>query len=164
MTSPSVNAHFLAIPMDQDTYSLSDHSFSRACRLTTTDDFSSVFRLRNTLKSRHFFLYYRRREKIPEGNLIPEASAELPARLGLVIAKRFVASAVRRNLLKRLARENFRLLRHQLRGYDLVLRLAGSPRDFDRRALAGEIRELLEKLRSRSESARTEMGKMGIAR
>ncbi|MCL2829627.1 MAG: ribonuclease P protein component [Betaproteobacteria bacterium] len=143
--------------MDRDTSCPSGFSFRRQNRLTKTDDFSSVFSLRNILRSRNFFLHYRRRERIPEGGQAPEALIELPARLGLVIAKRFVASAVRRNLLKRLARENFRLLRQQLSGYDLVLRLAASPQDFDRRLLSGEIRDLLEKLRSRSERARTEM-------
>ncbi len=77
---------------------------------------------------------------------------ELPARLGVVIAKRFIASAVRRNLLKRLARENFRLLRQQLPSYDLVLRLAARPQNLERRVLAGEIRGLLEKLRDWNES------------
>ena len=68
------------------------------------------------------------------------------ARLGLVVAKRFLKRSVDRNLIRRLAREHFRLLRCRLPSRDLILRLAAKPEVLDRRALAQEIRGLLGKI------------------
>ena len=112
--------------------------FARRYRLTKTDEFSSVFGFRKAIKSRHFLLHYRLRA----------ADEAQHARLGLIIAKRFLKRAVDRNLVRRLIRESFRLLRPQLPARDLVLRLAIRPEALDRRALAKEIRGLLGKLSS----------------
>jgi ribonuclease P protein component len=68
------------------------------------------------------------------------------ARLGLVVAKRLLRRSVDRNLLRRLARENFRLLRCRLPSRDFILRLAVRPKPLDRRALAEEIQNLLGKM------------------
>jgi ribonuclease P protein component len=70
------------------------------------------------------------------------------ARLGLVVAKRFLRRSVDRNLGRRLAREQFRLLRPQLRSSDFVLRLAVKPSTLDRQAMAQEINALLSKATS----------------
>ena len=83
---------------------------------------------------------------------LPRTEIDAEARLGLVIGKKQVKSAVRRNLIKRLARETFRKLRAGLRGYDIVLRLHARPEAMDRRRLAGEISILLGKLRPRQKS------------
>ncbi|KAF1054471.1 MAG: Ribonuclease P protein component [Burkholderia gladioli] len=75
-------------------------------------------------------------------------------RLGLVIGKKFAPRAVTRNLVKRLAREAFRLRRAEFAGWDILLRLHTR---FDRKAMPsaasaplaalceGEIRELLDR-------------------
>ena len=68
------------------------------------------------------------------------------ARLGLVVAKRLLRRSVDRNLIRRLARENFRMMRCRLPSRDLILRLVARPEPLDRRALADEIRRLLEKM------------------
>ncbi|WP_287640260.1 ribonuclease P protein component [Accumulibacter sp.] len=103
-----------------------------------TDEYSSVFGFRRALKSRHFLLHYR-----------PRSIDEVPgARLGLVVAKRFLRRSVDRNLVRRLAREQFRLMRSRLGSSDLVLRLAVRPLMLDRRALAQEIQGLLSKATS----------------
>ncbi|WP_273703992.1 ribonuclease P protein component [Candidatus Accumulibacter vicinus] len=100
-----------------------------------TDEYSSVFGFRRALKSRHFLLHYR-----------PRSAEEVPgARLGLVVAKRFLRRSVDRNLVRRLAREQFRLMRSRLRSSDFVLRLAVRPSMLDRKALAQEIQGLLSK-------------------
>ncbi len=62
-----------------------------------------------------------------------------------MVAKRYVRRAVDRNLLRRLCRENFRLLRPHLQPYDFILRVACRPALIDRRAMAEEIRQLLNK-------------------
>jgi ribonuclease P protein component len=105
--------------------------------LTRTDDFSSVFSFRKALRSTNFLLHYR-----------PRGEGEVDgARLGLVIAKRHLRRAVDRNLVKRLVREVFRTRRGELPSCDLIVRLAVRPDlPIDRRALAGEIRNLLEKM------------------
>jgi len=114
-------------------------AFPKRYRLTKTDEFSSVFGFRKALRSPHFLLHYRLRA----------ADEIVGARLGLVVAKRFLKRSVDRNLIRRLARESFRVLRSQLPSRDLILRLATKPDLLDRRALAEEIRGLLGKVITR---------------
>ncbi len=93
-------------------------AFPKAARLLKTDEFSSVFRLRPWRRSPHFVLYGK-----PSGN---------EARLGLVIGKKQAPRAVTRNLIKRLARDMFRLRRAQLNGFDILVRLHAK---IDRKAM-----------------------------
>ncbi|MBP8867731.1 MAG: ribonuclease P protein component [Propionivibrio sp.] len=111
-------------------------SYPRRYRLTKTDEFSSVFGFRKALRSPHFLLHWRTRTV---------AEAQYP-RLGLVVAKKLLPRAVDRNLIRRLTREHFRLLRQGLPARDLILRLANRPAELDRKLLAAEIRGLLGKL------------------
>jgi ribonuclease P protein component len=113
-------------------------AFPKHYRLLKTDEYSSVFGFRKALKSQHFLLHYRPRD----------ADDIAGARLGLVVAKRFLRRSVDRNLVKRLAREHFRLLRARLRCNDFVLRLAAKPKAVERQALALEIQRLLSKMTS----------------
>jgi len=115
-------------------------AFPKAARLLKTDEFSSVFRLRPWRRTAHFVVYAR-----PTGN---------DARLGLVIGKKYAPRAVTRNLVRRLAREAFRLRRADFGGWDVLLRLHTR---FDKKAMPGasspplkalcrsEIEELLNK-------------------
>ena len=93
-------------------------TFPKAARLLKTDEFSSVFRLRPWRRSPHFVLYGK-----PSGQ---------EARLGLVIGKKQAPRAVTRNLIKRLARDAFRLRREQLNGFDILIRLHAK---IDRKAM-----------------------------
>lgn len=112
------------------------YGFPRRYRLTKTDEYSSVFGFRRALRSPHFLIHYRPRT----------AAEESTARLGIVVPKRLLKAAVRRNLVKRICREQFRMLRVVLPVRDLVIRLASRPQSLDRRALAAEIHSLLSKL------------------
>ncbi|MCP5267609.1 MAG: ribonuclease P protein component [Zoogloeaceae bacterium] len=116
--------------------------FARRYRLTKTDEYSSVFGFRRAIKSTHFLLHYRPRA---EDVVASESEQVIRARLGVVVPKKLLKAAVRRNLVKRLAREQFRQL-PQLPAMDLVLRLAVRPRELERKALAKEIFELFLKL------------------
>ncbi|HQO29270.1 MAG TPA: ribonuclease P protein component [Accumulibacter sp.] len=109
--------------------------FPKKYRLLKTDEYSSVFGFRSAVKSRHFLLHYRPCNGAEDGG----------ARLGLVVAKRYVKRAVDRNLLRRLCRECFRLQRPHLPPYDFILRVACKPALIDRRAMAKEIRHLLNR-------------------
>ncbi|CAH2896883.1 MAG: Ribonuclease P protein component (EC [uncultured Paraburkholderia sp.] len=93
-------------------------AFPKAARLLKTDEFSSVFRLRPWRRTAHFVVYGR-----PTGN---------DARLGLVIGKKYAPRAATRNLVRRIAREAFRLRRAEFGGWDVLLRLHTR---FDRKAL-----------------------------
>ena len=102
-------------------------------RLRKTDEFSSVFAFRKSLRGRHFDLLHR-----------PNSS--VTARLGTVIAKKYVRSAVNRNLVKRIVRESFRLSRTKLPWRDIVVRVSARMETFDRLALRKEIDELFSQL------------------
>ncbi|WP_074766207.1 ribonuclease P protein component [Paraburkholderia fungorum] len=93
-------------------------AFPKAARLLKTDEFSSVFRLHPWRRTPHFVVYGR-----PTGN---------DARLGLVIGKKYAPRAATRNLVRRIAREAFRLRRAELGGWDVLLRLHTR---FDKKAL-----------------------------
>jgi ribonuclease P protein component len=64
------------------------------------------------------------------------------ARLGLSIAVRTIGGAVRRNRLRRLIRESFRLHRHELPALDIVIGARGAARG----ATAADLRAALERL------------------
>ncbi len=71
------------------------------------------------------------------------------SRLGVVVGKKFIRSAVDRNLVKRIARERFRLGHVGLSGYDLVLRVIAKPQRLNRLEISAEILALFAKLRPR---------------
>jgi ribonuclease P protein component len=105
----------------------------RVDRLRKTDDFSSVFAFRRSVRSEHFQLLYR-----PSGLKSP--------RLGVAVAKKLAPRAVDRNLVKRLAREAFRMLRIRLPAYDLVLRLCMPLEGQEKLVVRAEIDGLLGRL------------------
>jgi ribonuclease P protein component len=110
-----------------------DLGFRGEYRIRKTDEFSSVFAFRKTLRGRHFDMLHR-----------PNSLAT--ARLGVVIAKKFVRSAVGRNLIRRIVRESFRLSRMKLPQRDIVVRVSARMDTLDRQALRKEIDELFARL------------------
>jgi ribonuclease P protein component len=112
--------------------------------------------LRPWRRSAHFVVYAR-----PTGH---------EARLGLVIGKKFAPRAATRNLVKRVAREAFRLRRAEFGGWDILLRLSAR---FEKAAFTSatspplkalcraEIEELL--LKTAREIARRQSAEQGGA-
>lgn len=98
------------------------YRFRRAYRLLKTDEFSSVFSLRQA-RSNAFFQVFARPNGLEH------------ARLGLVVGRKVSKRAVRRNYIKRNVREWFRLHRHELGSIDYVVR-AKVPLDRSNRAEA----------------------------
>lgn len=106
--------------------------FPPECRVRKTDEYSSVFAFRRSIRGRYFVLHYR-----PGKDL---------ARLGLVMAKKLARHAVTRNLLKRLAREHFRHIRASLPAHDMALRLAQKTDGATRAQLREDIASLFARL------------------
>jgi len=106
--------------------------FPPECRVRKTDEYSSVFAFRRSIRGRYFVLHYR-----PGDGL---------ARLGLVMAKKLARQAVTRNLLKRLAREHFRHIRASLPAHDMALRLSQKTDGATRAELRQDIASLFARL------------------
>ena len=119
-----------------------DKTFARCHRLTRTDEFSSVFGFRRAIRGKLLTVHYQ-----------PRPDGENGARLGLVIAKKFLRRAVDRNQLKRIVREQFRCLRGDIPAVDVVARLTVKSARIDRKLLADEVVALLERLPPRQSKA-----------
>lgn len=100
--------------------------FPRVCRLLKPAEFSAVFAHRQTIRGRFLSVH-----------LLPRVAA--PPRLGLVIPKKQLRTAVSRNLVKRHIREAFRQMRPALPIADYVFRLTSKPQAASR----AELRRLL---------------------
>ncbi|MGC3962645.1 MAG: ribonuclease P protein component [Rhodocyclaceae bacterium] len=108
------------------------YGFHPSYRLHKTDEFSSVFAFRRTIRGDCFVLHYRPSEAGP--------------RLGVVVAKKLARHAVTRNLLKRLSREHFRRVRTTLPPCDLILRLSRPVKGVSRAHLRRDIAALIGRL------------------
>ena len=110
-----------------------DQRFGKQYRLLKTDDFSSVFALRNQ-RSRSLL------------QVLQSADNGLGhARLGLVVSKKAAKRANRRNYMKRVIREWFRQHRETLPPHDFIVRVR---QRFDR-SHAVEVRQQLADLMQR---------------
>lgn len=124
-------------------------AFPKNRRLIKTDDYSSVFNFRKAFRETHFFVHYCTREASND-------KEKKEARLGLIVAKRFLPKAVARNLIKRLAREQFRQMANKLKNCDVIVRLAKKPENLTkttRKRLSEELARLLKKLMQQNENA-----------
>jgi ribonuclease P protein component len=110
-----------------------DRRFGAALRLHRAAEFKAVLAHRRSVRSEHFVLNY---APNPQGS----------ARLGLVVGRKADRRAVGRNLVKRLARESFRMHRPRLPACDLVLRAVTPQAGLSRRALRAEIDGLMARL------------------
>lgn len=127
-----------------------DSAFPREARLLTKRDFSQVFE-NNQFKrnaSPMLMLCYLPKLADPETYVSPEHDG---SRLGVIVAKKQVKRAHERNRLKRIAREQFRHLRHQLPVADIIL-LFRKPAQFaDSAELGALIRKQLLELKRKHE-------------
>lgn len=89
---------------------ISGLTYPRSRRLTRRPQFSGCYDLGRRFFSENFILFVRRREE-----------AEIPWRLGLAVSRK-IGSSVRRNRIRRLLREFFRLRQaHVPLGVDIVV-------------------------------------------
>lgn len=115
--------------------------FRPAQRLLLASDYSQVFDAPDFKTGQREFLLLARRNHHPSH------------RLGLAIAKKHVPTAVKRNLIKRLARECFRTTEAIDPSLDIVLLTRPGARDADRAALKTALKEQFQKLSKRAKSA-----------
>lgn len=81
--------------------------FPKRCILAQATEFQSIFQTGKKIRTRHFTLYVK-----------PNQLTH--ARLGLVVAKKVIRLAVKRNLVKRIIREGFRQ-QQNLAGFDIIV-------------------------------------------
>lgn len=130
---PAAPRAAIASPSEVLGVAVADQCFRNAYRLRKTDEYSSVFAFRRAVKGRFFTVHYR--------------PATLPtARLGVVVAKRLARRAVERNLVKRIAREAFRMDRAALPCLDLVVRLSAPVGEASRAEIRADLLRLLGRL------------------
>ena len=114
-------------------------TFPRAARLLKPQDFARLRRISRHVGTRHF-------------------SAEVAAneqggpRLGLAISKRVSKSAVRRNRIKRIARDHFRRTRAELPAVDILLIARYSADQEDNASLRAELVRLWQRIAAFNEA------------
>lgn len=105
------------------------YSFGQRYRLLKADDFSSVFALRCQKKRAWIQIFQ-------AGNDLGHP------RLGLAVAKKVAKRANRRNYMKRVLREWFRVHQHQLPPVDLIIRVHESFDHTQRAAVLSVLQKL----------------------
>ena len=84
----------------------SSFGLPRSCKILTADAYASALRMRTCAQTAHFALHFcAHRPNLIQTRIITEPWAKI----GLVVAKKLAKHAIRRNTVKRLTREYFRL-------------------------------------------------------
>lgn len=112
----------------------SNKSFSKDFRLLKPADYSFVFAKGERFGNRNWTFIVRPNQ------------LDYP-RMGLAIAKKQLARAVWRNRAKRVAREAFRLHKHDLSGYDIVVLGRRGIEQIDNTTLHGSFLHLVRKIK-----------------
>jgi len=117
------------------------NTFGRLKKMRKTDEFSSVFRFRCVQATSGL-------------DLLAAPNGLDYARLGLIVPKKIIATAVGRNRVKRLIRESFRLNQTQLAGLDVVARIKSKYQEVDlRAALQSGLKRCKSSVASRVQSS-----------
>ena len=104
---------------------MASQSFPKASRLLNATDYSAVFDKTHFTVSCRYFL------------ILARFSSNANTRLGLIVAKKHIQTAVQRNRMKRLIRTSFRSLDPLPRHLDLVVLVRkGADKIHNRRAFA----------------------------
>jgi ribonuclease P protein component len=100
--------------------------FTPAQRLHNKSDFDRVYKDSRRFADAQFAIFVRPNQR-------PQA------RLGLSVAARIIGGAVRRNRIKRLVRESFRLHQHEFPAVDIVVNARNGARDADNPAIVRSL-------------------------
>jgi ribonuclease P protein component len=107
--------------------------FPRDHRLAKKHDFQFVFAKPHKATHKYLLALYRSNQKSH-------------ARLGIIIAKRYIKLAVQRNRLRRLVRESFRQHQNTLKGLDIVVQIRSECSPLDNKVLRNDIDRLWQML------------------
>jgi ribonuclease P protein component len=107
--------------------------FPHAARVVKPADFLTLRRTGKRIGTRHF-------------NAQALAGAHDGARLGLAVSRRVSTSAVRRNRIKRIARESFRAVRGKLPTLDILLIARETADGEDNASLRADLESLWRRL------------------
>ncbi|WP_282450159.1 ribonuclease P protein component [Microbulbifer sp. CAU 1566] len=124
----------------------SDFAFAKPLRLLNAAQYRAVFDSAPVRAAQPQFLILARPNDLGH------------PRLGLVIAKKHVRNACDRNLIKRIARETFRLQQHQLFALDAVVLARSGAGELDSAALAKVFNKLWRKLDQRARNPQPDNG------
>lgn len=117
---------------------MSNYGLPKQHRLLNRADFSAIFADQTRAHSPHFLV-------LAKKNQFDHA------RFGLAVAKKHLRTAVKRNIVKRIARESFRNLQKQLPKVDMVLltkkQVTHDWAQLSKKQLRNEIDVLLKKLK-----------------
>ncbi len=106
-------------------------------RLLKRADFSAIFANQRRVHGPHFLILAKRNELTH-------------SRFGLAVAKKHLRTAVKRNAVKRIARESFRALQQDLPNLDMVLltkkQLTTDWQQLDKKHIRQEVDNLIKKL------------------
>jgi len=108
---------------------MTDFGFTRQARLINKSDFDRVFSKAKRDGNRFF-------------TILSRENAGQSARLGLAVSKRVDKRAVKRNLIKRVIRESFRMSQATVHGEDFIV----IPKPIAAKVSRGELRTSLDRL------------------
>lgn len=116
---------------------MATNGFSKRLRLLSAAEYGAVFDNVQLKTSCHQFL------------VLAIRNHDSRSRLGMVIAKKHVSSAVQRNRIKRQIRESFRHIVKELPGLDLVVLARKDAGKLDNKQLAGKLNMLWKDMTSK---------------
>lgn len=124
---------------------MSNFGFERRQRLLKSADFKSVFdNVEIKVSSPHFLF------------LIRQTDSTQPGRLGLVVGKKNIKTAVARNRFKRRVRETFRMSQKDLVGLDIIVMARSGAGELDPGKLAGMLEKSWLRVKNKHDAIRPE--------
>ncbi|MDH5425363.1 MAG: ribonuclease P protein component [Gammaproteobacteria bacterium] len=115
--------------------------FPKCAKLLKPAEFKQVFNAAKRAGDRHLTIFY-------------HANERNQPRLGLAISKKVSKLAVERNRIKRLARETFRLKRHELQFADFVVLAKPGAVKVENKELIASFNKLWNKLQHRQDDTK----------
>jgi ribonuclease P protein component len=112
---------------------VSEPLFTKKQRLLKSSDFTAIKGSKLTASSKELLL-------------LAKVNSYNHARLGLVVPKRHIKTAVKRNIIKRIVRESFRHQASTLPNLDVILLIRASINQLDKKTLRQCIDDLWLKL------------------
>ena len=118
-------------------------------RLLNSTQFQFVFDQVDHKQGGSYFTFLSRSQKVSAPGENSDHHTEHPARLGIIVSKRNVPTAVARNYLKRITRETFRqnvLSKQDLPGFDVIVLAKPSCRQASKIKVYASLEQQWQKL------------------